>query len=63
MHVHRKARFGFLILREDVFQKTSPDQVCTHYFVSMEPLLRAQSMVLVQAVSCGNAAWPCSGSC
>lgn len=41
MHVHRKARVGFLMLREDIFQKTNPDQVCTHYFVSMRPLLRA----------------------
>lgn len=41
MHMHRKARVGFLILREDVFQKTSPDQICTHYFISVQPLLRA----------------------
>lgn len=53
MHMHRKARVGFLMLREDIFQKTIPDQIGTHYFISVQPLLRAWCMILVQIVSWG----------
>ena len=55
VHVYREARVGFLMLREDVFQKANPDEVCTRYFTGVLPLLRSYSMGLVWTISCVNA--------
>lgn len=55
MHLHREARVGFLMLREDVFQKANPDQVRACCLVGVLPLLRSCGTGLVWAVSCVNA--------
>lgn len=45
----------FSILREDFFQKTKPEQVCTCYFIDVLPLVKSCSIGLAWAVSCVNA--------
>lgn len=55
MYLHKEARIGFLMLREDFFQKTKSDQVGTCYFTGVLPLLRSYSMGLVWTVRCVNA--------
>lgn len=54
------------MLREDFFQKTKTEQVCTCYFVDVLPLVKSYSIGLAWTVSCeciGKPACPCSVNC